>query len=133
MKRALAALEYNFLIDVPGASERRTLLKRYKKKYLDDYATEVKDTRSYLEMLYKKNPARAPLLMERAVSGDSFWNALAEKLDGFVGRDISDLCLAIQHAGLNSRGRMVTEQIVNQVVQEQTEQMARKKLRTKKA
>lgn len=110
----------------PALAERKLLLNRYKKKYLDDYRAGQADTRSYFQMLYTKSNERPPLLMEPAVNTDALWNDVAERIAGFVGREISDLCLAIQQAGFESKDRKITQKIVNDTVREQIDQIARK-------
>lgn len=109
-------------IGPPALQERKLLLNSYVNKYLEEYRMGIEDKRSSLEKLYKKNKARLPLLMDEDVANEEFWDGIARQTEGFVGREISDMCLAIQQAAFISKERRVTRELVQKAVAEQIAQ-----------
>ena len=68
-----------------------------------------------------KAPARGLSLEKDALSKNAL-EEIAQKLDGFVGRDISKLIIAIQSEAYASPKGYITKDMVNEVVQQKIDQ-----------
>lgn len=99
-------------IGEPGVAERRRLLEKYLEKHVISATKPGVDTRSWMSKLLYKAPERKLLVIEEGLCDPSVIDDIAQKLDGFVGRDISDLCLAIRGAADATSMRALTKELV---------------------
>ncbi len=113
---ALSRFGEKIRIGPPAFDERRKILLQYGKKYLTDMAHVMPDNRNPLQKMLSTRPVRLPLHGVPDALSEEFLDEILLKLDGFVGRDIADIMLAVQGAAYASKDRTVTRMMLSQAV-----------------
>lgn len=93
-------------IDLPGAEERRRLVKLYHEIHFES----LPSTRWWTAFFRAKKLKSFELK-------DSAWNRLAVKTEGFSGREISKLFVALYNTAALSSGKYLNEKILDEVLE----------------
>ncbi len=105
-------------IGAPDKTERRAILQTYVDKFLIKASNLKPEKPSPLSAKYwfgKEQKVTPPTVEEGALSEETL-DALSQRLDGFVGRDISKLVIQIQGAALATEDNRITSALVNRQV-----------------
>ncbi len=105
-------------IGAPAKAERRAIVQSYVDKILIKASNLRPEQVSPLSPKYwfGKTELKAPPAIEEGALSEEALDALAERLDGFVGRDISKLIFRIQAAAFASDDNKITTALINRAV-----------------
>jgi len=110
LDRADEAVEFT----LPGVAERREMLKLY----VDQYIANSDQGRS----LFQRRTAKITSHLD-----DNKIATLVRKTDGFSGREIAKLVIALQAAALGSADAVLTEEMIDRVLDEHVQQHVTKR------
>lgn len=105
-------------IGAPDKNERRAILQSYVNKILVNASNLKPEKPSVLSGKYwfgKHDQAAPPTIEDGALSGEAL-DALSDRLEGFVGRDISKLIFRIQGAAFTTEDNRITKALINKAV-----------------
>ncbi len=114
----LSRCDERIQIGAPEPRERRAILQLYVDKFLKSASNLKPHKPSIFSTKYwlgKEDPINPPAVAEGALS-DSAVDALSDKLNGFVGRDISKLVIQIQSSALATEDNKITTALIDRVV-----------------
>ncbi|MBA3953829.1 ATP-binding protein [Candidatus Dependentiae bacterium] len=118
-KAFLSRCDDRIKIDAPGFEQRRAIIKKYFTEYLFEAAKPLVVPKNrwgtFVNWLDNKPQPARRITIDKAVLTADFINQLTEKTDGFVGRDISKMVIAILKATYVSDDAHVTPELVNQI------------------
>ena len=119
-KAFLSRCDDKIKIDVPGFEQRRALIRKYFTDYLITAAKPLPVAKGSMDNFVKwlenkPQPARR-ITIDKTVLSVNFINELTQKTDGFVGRDIAKMFIAILKATYVSDDAHVTPELVNHIV-----------------
>lgn len=107
-------------IGPPSHEQRLAILKMYVDEYLVK-ASNVSQEVSYWQWLWGYQPPTKLKIEEDTLSEEKL-KEIADKLNNFVGRDISKMVIAIQQAAFASKDATVTTEIIDRIVNLKIEQ-----------
>lgn len=102
-------------IGAPSLEQRKLILKKYFDEYLVVPSKQKVVKPSYLDQLLGRK-AQPKFSIEAQALTKDFIDQIAGKLNNFVGRDISKLVLALQSAALTSHNRLLTVEMIDEIV-----------------
>jgi ATPase family AAA domain-containing protein 3A/B len=118
-KAFLSRCDDRIKIDAPGFEQRRSIIKKYFREYLYEATKPLQVPKNSWERFVKwvdnKPQAARRIAVDKAVFTHDFINQLTEKTEGFVGRDIAKMVIAILKAAYVSDDARVTVAMVNHV------------------
>lgn len=115
---ALSRLDYRVKIDKPELKERIGILKKYIKELILEVPTQLRQSTIWTRLhdrIYKPEPI-LELKVENEALSDLVIEAIANRIDGFVGRDIFKMVLAMQARASLSKDRTLTAQMIASVI-----------------
>lgn len=108
-------------IGVPAPAERLKILELYVNKFLlSRIQSQAKP--SFFARIFGAKAVAGKLSVEKDALNKSALEDVAQRLDGFVGRDISKLVIAIQSEAYTSPKGCITKDMVDEVVQQMIDQ-----------
>lgn len=110
---ALSRFGEKLKINTPEHEERKKMFGLYAQKYFIDSHTVNRDNRTVYQWLFSRKPApRMPLIITEEALSDETFEELAERSEGFVGRDIADVMVMVQNAAYGSEDHTITKEIL---------------------
>ncbi len=109
-------------IDAPASEQRKHILKQYIHKYLEDPSQLQPQATSFLGRLFGSKEAPKAIVIEPNALNEDAVDALNKKLEGFVGREISQLVLEWQSRAYATESGALTADIVQDVANTKIEQ-----------
>lgn len=109
-------------IDAPAAEQRRQILKQYIHKYLEDPSQLQPQATSFFGRIFGSTEAPKAIVIEPNVLSEEALDVLNQKLEGFVGREISQLVLEWQSRAYATEGGILTADIIQDVATTKIEQ-----------
>ncbi len=116
-------------IGAPDKTELRAILKSYVEKMLFNASNLKPEKPSFLSPKFwfgKTEKITPPTIEEGALSEEAL-DTLAEKLNGFVGRDISKLVFRIQGSAFTTEDHKITAALINKAVDRMLKERAAEK------
>ncbi|CDK30388.1 AAA family ATPase [Candidatus Babela massiliensis] len=117
----LSRCDEKIAIGVPGLEQRVGILELYINKFLIEKTKVQPQPKLLQRIMGAKNPPK-PISIEKDALDSDIIMEIAQKLEGFVGRDIAKLVIAIQSEAYITPNRCVTKEIIEKVVQQKIEQ-----------
>lgn len=110
-------------VGAPDATERKRILEKYINDYIKCAKNLVPQELTLLQRLMGKKikPARK-IVVAPDVLSESVMDWLCDQIDGFVGRDIENLVIALQAEAYASANNSLTEQMVREVTMRKVSQ-----------
>jgi ATPase family AAA domain-containing protein 3A/B len=109
-------------IDAPATEQRREILLKYIDKYLMHPEQQQPKSTSLLGRFFGTQQAPKAIAIQDGIVSDTAIEAINVQLEGFVGRDISQLVLEWQSRAYGNEGGVLTPDIINDVVTTKVEQ-----------
>lgn len=119
-KAFLSRCDEEIELGVPSPTERLRILELYVNKFL---LSRVKSQpkQSFFSRLFGQKPAAKGLSVEKDALSKDALAEISQKLDDFVGRDISKLVIAIQAKAFASPNGVITKKMIDQAVTQKIE------------
>jgi ATPase family AAA domain-containing protein 3A/B len=113
-------------IGAPGLAERRAMFVQYTQKYFIDFHTINRDKRTFFQTFFTPKPKeRLPLTLAPDVLMTETFDELAKNSEGLVGRDISDLMIAVQNTTYGMPDHTVTKALLLIALENKKTQLSR--------
>ncbi len=118
-------------IGAPAPEQRLEILQSYIKKFLTSRTKEQPKPSLFVRLLGANNPPK-PIKIEKDALTQEVIEDIAQRLEHFVGRDISKLVISIQSEAYATPQCLITKEIVDRVVQQKIDQKTLEKKQFKK-
>ncbi len=121
---AMSRYGVKLYVGPPGPEERERLFKLYTTKYFVPHAVRLEDRRPwYKKLLGSRVRFREPLKIAPDIT-QAVFEDLANRSEGFVGRDISDMLIGVQSQGYYRPDKTITKDMLYRALITKKEQNA---------